>query len=61
VDDALGDALAVEARQLFDEVVVLQQRRSARTGGLRILVSATGAPLSVVRIGWSAIVASGDE
>ena len=42
VDDALGDALAVEARELLDQVLVLQQRRAARAGGLRVLVVGDG-------------------
>ena len=35
---ALGDALAVQVRQLLDQLVVLHQQRAARAGGQRILV-----------------------
>src|SRR4051812_48109811 len=42
VHDALGDALAVEAGELLDQVVVLQQDGAARTGGLRALVVGDG-------------------
>jgi hypothetical protein len=38
VHDALGDPLAVEARELLDQVLVLEQYRAARACGLRILV-----------------------
>jgi len=50
VHDPLGNALAVELGQLLDEVLVLQQDRSVRPGGLGILVIGDGAPDSVVRM-----------
>jgi hypothetical protein len=39
VDDALGDALAVELRHLLDDVVVLQQDRPVRADGQRVRVA----------------------
>ena len=36
--DALGDALTIKARQLLNQVVILQQHRPIRSCGLRILV-----------------------
>jgi hypothetical protein len=36
---ALGDALAVELRHLLDEVVILQQDRTVRTDGERVLIA----------------------
>ena len=42
VDDALGDALAVEVRELLEEVPVLHQQRAARAGGEGILVVGDG-------------------
>ena len=44
VDDALGDALAVEAGQLLDEVLVLEQHRPAGAGRLGPLVVGHGGP-----------------
>lgn len=38
--DALGNALAIEALQLLDQLHVLQQGGAVRAGGLRILVVA---------------------
>ncbi len=38
MDDALGDALAVEMRELLDEMEILQQDRSARPGGQAVLI-----------------------
>jgi hypothetical protein len=38
----LGDALAVEVLQLFDQVYVLQQRRPAAAGCERVLVIGDG-------------------
>jgi hypothetical protein len=32
--DALRDPLAIEARELLEQVVILQQRRAAGPGGL---------------------------
>lgn len=40
VDDALGNALAIKALQLLDELHVLQQDRAVGAGRLRILVVA---------------------
>jgi len=42
VHDALGDSLAVEPRELLDQVVILQQRGTGGPGGLRILVVGDG-------------------
>jgi hypothetical protein len=38
MDDALGNALAVEARQLFDQMMVLQQQRAVGACALRTLI-----------------------
>jgi len=38
MDNALGDALAVEARDLLDELAVLQHRGAALTDGSHALV-----------------------
>jgi hypothetical protein len=38
VHHALGNALAVEVLQLFDQVEVLEQQRAARTGADGVLV-----------------------
>jgi hypothetical protein len=38
VHDALGDPLAVEARELLEQVLVLEQQRAARACALRVLV-----------------------
>ncbi len=38
VHRALGDALAVLVRQLFDQLIVLHQQRAERAGGQRVLV-----------------------
>ena len=38
VHDALRDPLAVEAGELLEEVVVLEERRPRGAGGLRVLV-----------------------
>ncbi len=42
VHHALGDALAVQVRQLLDQLEVLQQQRAARAGGQRVLVVGDG-------------------
>ena len=42
VDDAFGNPLAVEPRELLDQVLVLQQGRAAAAGGLRVLVVGDG-------------------
>src|ERR1700675_3067649 len=42
MDNALGNALTVEARQLLDEVKVFQKHRPVRSSGLRILIIAHG-------------------
>ena len=42
VDDALGDALAVEVSHFFDEPVVLHEDRPARAGGEGVLVVGDG-------------------
>jgi hypothetical protein len=44
VHDALGDALAVEARQFLEQVHVLDEHRTAGTGRLRVLVVRDGRP-----------------
>jgi hypothetical protein len=38
MDDALGNTLTVKARQLFDQVMVLQQERTLRSRALRALI-----------------------
>jgi hypothetical protein len=38
VDDALGNALAVEVGVLLEQLPVLHQQRSARAGGQRVLI-----------------------
>jgi len=38
VDNAFGNALAVEMRVLLEELVILHQQRSTRTGGEAVLV-----------------------
>lgn len=38
VDDPLGDPLTIEVGQFLDEMVVLEQSRSAGTCGLGVLV-----------------------
>ena len=45
MDDALGDALVVEVRDLLAQVVVLEQRRPALTGLQRVLGVAEPDPL----------------
>ncbi len=47
---ALGNALAVLVRQLFEQLVILQQQRPARAGGMEFWLSAIGAPAVVVRV-----------
>ena len=42
VDDALRDALAVELRELLDEVVVVQEDGTLRSGGERFVVAGDG-------------------
>ena len=40
MDDALGDALAVEACELLDKVEVFQEHAAIGAGGLGVLVAA---------------------
>jgi hypothetical protein len=42
VDDAFWDPLAVEPGQFLCEVLVLEQDRPGRPGGLRVLVVSDG-------------------
>jgi hypothetical protein len=42
VDHSLRDALAVEVRQLLDQVEVFEQQRAARASGQRVLVVGDG-------------------
>ncbi len=42
VHDPLGDALAVETRQLLDQIVVLHQHRAGQARGLRTLIIGHG-------------------
>ena len=42
MDDALGDPLAVLMGQLLEELVVLHQKRAARTCGQRVLIVGNG-------------------
>ena len=51
--DPLGDALAVEAGQLLDQVLVLEEDRPAGPAVWERWLSATGAPDSVVRVSFA--------
>lgn len=42
MDNALGYALAVEGRHLFEQLIILHEQWTARTGGQRVLVIADG-------------------
>ncbi len=47
MDDALGNTLAIEARQLFDQVMILQQERARRSRALRTLIVGNRCPVFV--------------
>jgi len=51
VHDALGDPLAVELRELLDEVVVVQDDRAVGADDSACASEATGAPEFVVVAG----------
>ncbi len=64
MDDALGNTLAVEARQLLDQVMILQQERALGSCALRALVVGDGRAVFVGQsgltghsslLGWSAL------
>jgi hypothetical protein len=38
MDDAFGDAFAILVRQLFEQLIILEQQRSARTCAQTVLV-----------------------
>ena len=50
VDDALRDALAVEVRELLDQVEILEQQTGRAGRRSEFWLSATGAPLAVVSV-----------
>lgn len=53
MDDALRDALTVEAGELLEQVLVLEEDRPARQPAVaEFWLSATGAPDSVVSTRW---------
>ncbi len=65
VNAALGNHLAIEVRELFEQPYVLQDDRAAHAGRHRILVIGDGAPAALVsfcsdmRDSWMVFVQNG--
>jgi hypothetical protein len=49
MNDAFGNPLAIEMSQFLDQMMVLDEYRTAGAAVCEFWLSATGAPLSVVR------------
>jgi len=53
VHDTFRDTFAIEVRELFKKMNIVEGQRATGASAILLLSSATGAPADVVRILWA--------